>query len=323
MSKAMGPRNAATSRTARSERRVVSLMFCDVANSTALAENIDPEEWVEIMNEAFEKMTAPILRYEGTIGKFTGDGLMAFFGAPVSHEDDPERAVRAGLEILEGIEEIRESVRADYGLEFNIRVGVNTGLAVVGQVGTSTLSEYTAMGDAVNVAARMEQTAEPGTLQISADTQKLVENSFTFESLGGMEVKGKSAPVEGFKVTSALLQTEVSRNIVAPLIGRDDELNELVRLMNLSKNGYTQVVSIIGEAGLGKSRLLSELQKEWFKTSSPHTWEFTQGIPYDVNRPYSLFQNLVRGMFGVELDDPPDVIHGKVDKLLRAEGGTD
>ncbi|MEE8046860.1 MAG: adenylate/guanylate cyclase domain-containing protein [Dehalococcoidia bacterium] len=323
MSDVLRPGASPGSRTARSERRILSLMFCDVVNSTALAEKIDPEEWVEIMNEAFEKMTAPILRYEGTIGKFTGDGMMAFFGAPVSHEDDSERAVRAGLEILEGIDELKESVRRDYGEEFNLRIGINTGLAVVGEVGSSAISEYTAMGDAVNVAARMEQSAQPGTLQISADTQKLVENAFIFEPLGGIEVKGKSAPVDVFKVTSALLQTEVTRTVVAPLIGRDKELNQLIELTKLTKSGNSQVVSIIGEAGLGKSRLLAELRKEWIKTSPEHTWEFTQGIPYDMGRPYSLFQALARGMFGVELNDSPEVIHAKVDELLRSEGGTE
>ena len=140
------------------------------------------------MNEAFEHMTAPVLRYEGTVGKFTGDGLMAFFGAPVSHEDDPERAVRAGLEILEGIDQLRESIRLDHGEDFDLRIGINTGLVVVGQVGSSAVSEYTAMGDSVNVAARMEQTARPGTLQISADTQKLVEGAFNLEPLGGIEL---------------------------------------------------------------------------------------------------------------------------------------
>ncbi|MDA1278499.1 MAG: adenylate/guanylate cyclase domain-containing protein [Chloroflexi bacterium] len=159
MPSSMPTRSSGRSRSSRGERRVLSLLFCDVVSSTSLAEQFDPEEWVDIMNEAFEHMTAPILRYEGTVGKFTGDGLMAFFGAPVSHEDDPERAVRAGLEILDGINELRESVRQDYGQDFNVRIGINTGLVVVGDVGSSAVTEYTAMGDAVNVAARMEQTA--------------------------------------------------------------------------------------------------------------------------------------------------------------------
>jgi class 3 adenylate cyclase len=309
--------------TRKSERRIVTLMFCDVANSTSLAENIDPEEWVEIMNEVFEKMTAPILRYEGTVGKFTGDGLMAFFGAPTSHEDDPDRAVRAGLEILEGISEITAEVQRDYGESFNLRVGINTGLAVVGAVGTSAVSEYTAMGDAVNVAARMEQTAQPGTLQISADTQKLLSASFEYEALGGIDVKGKAEPVDVFRVLGMKFDTGAPRNVAAPLIGRDEELAAITQLMHKSRAGTGQIVSIIGEAGLGKSRLLNELRTEWIKHEPEITWEYSQGIPYDMGRPYSIFQNLVRGMFGVELTDPRDVIHAKVNGALRAMGGAE
>ncbi|MBT3996528.1 MAG: AAA family ATPase [Chloroflexi bacterium] len=309
MSDVLRPGGTRSSRSGRSERRILSVIFCDVANSTALAENIDPEEWVEIMNEAFEHMTAPILRYEGTIGKFTGDGMMAFFGAPTSHEDDPDRAVHASLEILEGIEGLRADILEDYGEEFNLRIGINTGLVVVGEVGSAAVSEYTAMGDAVNVAARMEQTAQAGTLQISADTQKLVEGSFNFESLGGIEVKGKAEPVEVFRVLGKIIQKGQTVGVSSPLIGRDEELAKLIELASQNKSGNSQVVSIIGEAGLGKSRLLSELRTEWLKTEPEGSWEFSQGIPYDMGRPYSLFQNLARGMFGVELTDKPNVIH--------------
>ena len=262
-----GPRSA---RSARSERRILSLLFCDVVNSTSLAEKFDPEEWVEIMNEAFEYMTAPILRYEGTVGTFTGDGLMAFFGAPVSHEDDPERAVRAGLEILEEIDELRQSIRSDYDKDFNLRIGVNTGLVVVGEVGSSAVTEYTAMGDAVNVAARMEQTAQAGTLQISADTQRLVEEVFEFEPLGGIEVKGKSDPVDVFRVVKARLRSGRPRGFIAPLIGRDREFNQLVEITDSIRGGSGSVVSIIGEAGLGKSRLLDELRAEWLDITQAH-----------------------------------------------------
>ncbi len=321
MSHVLRPGGSRSSRTGRSERRVLSVIFCDVANSTALAENIDPEEWVEIMNEAFEHMTAPILRYEGTIGKFTGDGMMAFFGAPTSHEDDPDRAVRASLEILEGIEELRDDIQRDYGEEFNLRIGINTGLVVVGEVGSAQVSEYTAMGDAVNVAARMEQTAAPGTRQISSDTQKLVKGAFDLKSLGGIEVKGKSQPVEVFRVTGTKIATGESIGVTSPLIGRDAELAKLINLANQNKNGDSQVVLIIGEAGLGKSRLLSELRDEWLKTEPELSWEFSQGIPYDMGRPYSLFQNLARGMFGVELTDKPAVIHSKVHGALTTMGG--
>jgi class 3 adenylate cyclase len=304
----------------RGERRILTLMFYDVVSSTSLAEQIDPEDWVDIMNEAFEHMAAPILRYEGTVEKFTGDGLMAFFGAPVSHEDDPERAVRAGLEILDEISELQEGIRADFGEDFELRIGINTGLVVVGEVGSSSITEYTAMGDAVNVAARMEQTARAGTLQISADTQRLVEGAFEFEPLGGIEVKGKSDPVDVFRVVKTRFRTERPKGLFAPLIGRDKEFGQLIELTEAIKDGHGRVVSVIGETGLGKSRLIDELKAKWLETSPRHTWDFAQGVPYDVSRPYSLFQNMARRSFDVELNDSAETIHSKVDGALRSSG---
>jgi class 3 adenylate cyclase len=141
------------------ERRIVTMLFCDVAGSTAAAGKLDPEEWAEVMNGAFEHLIAPVYQYEGTLARLMGDAILAFFGAPVAHEDDPQRAVMAGLDILDGIQPYKEEVRARWGLDFEVRVGINTGLVVVGEVGSDLRMEYTALGDAINVAARMEQTA--------------------------------------------------------------------------------------------------------------------------------------------------------------------
>ena len=173
---------ARAGRAMEGERRVVTMLFCDVKGSTAMAERLDPEEWAEIMNGAFEHLIAPIYRYEGTLARLMGDAIFAFFGAPIAHEDDPQRAVSAGLDIIDGIQAYRERQRADRGLDLNVRVGINTGPVVVGQVGSDLRLEYTAMGDAVNVAARMEQTAEPGTVQITAETYRRIASSFDAES---------------------------------------------------------------------------------------------------------------------------------------------
>ncbi len=152
------------------ERRVVTALFCDVTGSTAMAEQLDPEDWVMIMNGAFGHLIRPVYRYEGTVARLMGDAILAFFGAPVAHEDDPERAVLAGLEMLSTIKPYCERIRQRFGLDFNVRVGINTGPVVVGEVGSELAMEYTAMGDAVNVAARIEETAAPGTGQISENT---------------------------------------------------------------------------------------------------------------------------------------------------------
>ena len=149
------------------ERRVITMLFCDVKGSTAAAEKVDPETWTDIMNGVFEYMIRPIYKYEGLVPRLMGDAILAFFGAPITHEDDPQRAVLAGLEIQEGIKPYAEEIRRKHGLEFGLRVGINTGLVVVGEIGSDLRMEYTAIGDAINLAARMEQTAAVGTIQIS------------------------------------------------------------------------------------------------------------------------------------------------------------
>src|SRR6266508_2514759 len=166
------------------ERRVITMLFCDVKGSTAAAEKVDPEIWTDIMNGVFEHMIRPIYKYEGLVPRLMGDAILAFFGAPITHEDDPQRAVLAGLEIQEGIKAYAAEVRLKHGLEFGLRVGINTGLVVVGEIGSDLRMEYTAIGDAINLAARMEQTATVGTIRISEETYKLVAPFFEVEPLG-------------------------------------------------------------------------------------------------------------------------------------------
>ena len=130
-------------RGVQGERRTVTVLFCDVAGSTAMAEKLDPEDWAEIMNSAFEYLTAPVERYEGKVARLMGDAILAFFGAPVAHEDDPQRAILAGLDIVESIGKFREEIKREYGLDFNMRIGINTGPVVVGEVGSDSAGEYT------------------------------------------------------------------------------------------------------------------------------------------------------------------------------------
>ena len=310
-------------RRTEGERRIITVLFCDVVNSTGMAEGLDPEEWTEVMNEAFQYLTAPITRYEGTVARLMGDAVLALFGAPTAHEDDPQRAILAALDIVDGIKLFREQMNREYGLDFNVRIGINTGPVVVGDVGSAAATEYTAMGDAVNVAARMEQTAEPGTIQVSEDTYRMVAPLFDCEPLGGTEVKGKGAPVPAYRVLGVKAQPGRLRGVEgvsAPLIGRDREFDKLKGVLEQLSEGRGQIVCLMGEPGLGKSRLLEELQSEWLRHDMPDTWYQAEGIAYDSARPYSLFQNLVRRQFGVELDDPVDVIDQKVDAGLRASG---
>ena len=158
--------NRAQSGGSHGERRTVTMLFCDVKGSTAAAEKMDPEEWADLMNGVFEHLIRPVYRFEGTLARLMGDAILAFFGAPIGHEDDPERAVKAALAILEDFAPYRQQLKAERGLDLDVRVGINTGLVVVGEIGSDLRVEYTAMGDAVNLAARMEQTAAPGTVRI-------------------------------------------------------------------------------------------------------------------------------------------------------------
>ncbi|TMK18382.1 MAG: zinc-ribbon domain-containing protein [Actinobacteria bacterium] len=230
--------NALAGRATEGERRIVTMLFCDVVGSTAMAERLDPEAWTEIMNEVFELLMAPIRRYEGTLARLMGDAIFAFFGAPTAHEDDPTRAVSAGLEIVDAIRAYRDG----HDAELNVRVGINTGPVVVGEVGSDVRVEYTAMGDAVNVAARMEQTADPGSVQITADTAGLVRGSFDLGPARDVQVRGKEDPVVAHQVLGrARPAAGMHVSGATPLVGRDHEMSILRRAVDEAIGGRGRI----------------------------------------------------------------------------------
>jgi class 3 adenylate cyclase/tetratricopeptide (TPR) repeat protein len=314
---------ARAGRAMEGERRTVTMLFCDVKGSTAMAEGLDPEDWAEIMNGAFERLIAPVYRYEGTLARLMGDAIFAFFGAPIAHEDDPQRAVWAGLDIVAGIATYREQVRAERGLDLNVRVGINTGPVMVGQVGSDLRLEYTAMGDAVNVAARMEQTADPGTVQITAKTYRLVEPFFDVQARGPIEVKGKAEPVSAYRVLARRAEPGAARGTRgSPLVGRDREMEQLREAVEEAQSGRGRIVSLIGDAGLGKSRLIEETRDEWTRRRPEHPtrevselhrlWETWQCVSYDATRPYSQYRRVLARIAGIEDTDPPDLVRRKL-----------
>src|SRR6476469_9138064 len=319
------------SRSMEGERRIVTMLFCDVVGSTAMAERLDPEAWTDIMNEVFEQLIAPIDRYEGTTARLMGDAIFALFGAPIAHEDDPQRAVSAGLEIVAAMGAYREKRVADPDRELNVRVGINTGPVVVGEVGSDLRVEYTAMGDAVNVAARMEQTAEPGTVQITADTARLLSASFDLGPPRDVAVKGKAQPVAAHLVLGRKARSVAGRGPdahAAPLVGRDREMEALRRAVDETIEGRGQMVALIGEAGLGKSRLIEETRAYWSSRQPGialadadirRIWEVWQCVSYDTTRPYAQYRRMVSGIAGIADTDPPDVVREKLARTVEPE----
>ncbi|MBM4466215.1 MAG: tetratricopeptide repeat protein [Chloroflexi bacterium] len=303
-----------------SERRMVTILFSDVKGSTAMAEKLDPEEVMEIMNGAFEFLIPPVYRYEGTLARLMGDAILAFFGAPIAHEDDPERACRAALEIIEGAGRYAARLERERGIRgFNVRVGINTGLVVVGEVGSDLRVEYTAMGDVVNLAARMEGAAEPGTILITEETHKLIAPLFEAEFLGPIQVKGRTEPVATYRVLAAKEVAGKVRGIAgleSPLVGREAEFGALGEAVERLRVGVGGVVTIVGEAGIGKSRLVAELRKQ---ASADLQWVEGRCLSYGTSIAYLLWLDVLRGLLGVTAEATPlavrDVLRERIQSL--------
>ena len=295
------------------ERRIITMLFCDVKGSTAAAEKVDPEIWTDIINNVFECMIRPIYKYEGLVPRLMGDAILAFFGAPVTHEDDPQRAVLAGLEIQAGIQPLVDEIRLRHGIELGLRVGINTGLVVVGEIGSDLRMEYTAIGDAINLAARMEQTAAVGTIQISEETFRLVVPFFNVEPLGEVEVKGKSAPVKTFRVLGTKSKPDHLRGLEglsSSLIGRETQLAMLeARLRDLDA-GIGSTVTVTGEAGLGKSTLITEVKKS--DAGTRHVWLKGESLSYTHSISYFPWRQIIRQSVEAQEGDLPAEVRHKL-----------
>jgi class 3 adenylate cyclase/predicted ATPase len=302
-------------RIADAERRQLTVMFCDLAGSTALAERLDPEDLREILR-AYQEICSKIVgRYDGHIAKYIGDGLLVYFGYPQAHEDDAQRAVHAGLEIVTGVATLSKPLGASAKTELAVHLGIHTGLVVAGEMGAGSTREETAIvGETPNIAARLEALAKPGSLLISESTYSLTEGLFICEALGSQSLKGISEPVGVYRVkretdARSRFEATASRGLM-PLVGREQEIALLLDRWEQAKEGEGQVVLLSGEAGIGKSRIVRMLRD--CVAAEDHVRLRYQCSPYHTNSAlYPIIDQLERAA-GFARDDSSDI---KLDKL--------
>jgi len=303
------------------ERKQVTVMFTDVSGFTAMSARLDPEDVHEIMERSFEVILDAVHASEGTINQFLGDGVMALFGAPIAHEDHAHRALHAALAIQTGLAPLREAVRQRHGVEFRVRIGINTGLVVVGAIGRDLRMDYTAVGDATNLASRILNVAQPGQVAISANTHRLTDGYFSFEDLGEFQVKGKTEPIRVWAVSAELLgrtRLEVSRERgLTPLIGRDPELERLAATFREVEGGHGATVVLTGEPGVGKSRLIYEFLHR-LEGRDVLELECT-GVSYGRSIPFRPILDLVRRYLawrdGMSAEELQQLVTARLDAL--------
>jgi len=312
-----------TKDTVQKERRDVSVVFADISGFTTMSERLDPEELTLLMNECFRKLGAMVYRYEGIIDKFIGDCIMAIFGAPVTHEDDPERAILACLDMQSALNEINENL--DPALKkLTIHSGVNTGEVIAGRIGSDLQMEYTVMGDTVNTAQRLKDVAPSSGILVGPETYNRSRHAFDFMALESMQLKGKVEKVRPYEVIGRKWGSEFGLGAVhSDLIGRDDELSSL-------KQGYTQLTNekssihiIKGEIGVGKSRLLFEFKK-FITISAPDIALIeSRGVSYESSIPLKTFADGLRHYFmsgDISTADPrEDMVKEKMRTLFPDE----
>ena len=305
------------------ERKQVTVMFCDMEGFTALSERLGPEEVYSLMDQVYEILIHKVHDYDGTVNEMTGDGIMALFGAPIALEHAPQRAIRSAYAIHREMTKFSEKIKLGKGLSpIKMRIGIHTGPVVVGTLGNDLRVEFKAVGDTVNSASRMEGLAEPGTTYVTEDTFKLTEGLFRFEALGEHKVKGKEEPVRVYRViapSSRRTRFDVSAERgLTPIVGRNRELELLLDGFQRSKEGRGQAVSIVAEAGVGKSRLLYEFRK----AIANEDVTFIEGrcLSYSRKVAYHPVIDTLKSNFDIREDDGDFQIREKVSKGLKVLG---
>jgi class 3 adenylate cyclase/tetratricopeptide (TPR) repeat protein len=312
-------RRAADTADERQERRVVTVLFADLAGSTALGELLDPEDVRELQGELFDLINSEVERFGGTTEKFAGDAVLAVFGIPQAHEDDSERAVRAALAVRDQFDSFTDRIQSRHGAEVGLRIGVNTGEVVAGREAAAR-GELMVSGDAVNVAARLQQHAEPGEVLVGQRTRAATARSIEYRPHEDLEAKGKRAPLAAWTaLRAATEQSEASprgvAGLTAPLVGRDEELAVLRAVAaRVEREGAPQLVTLFGPAGVGKSRLLSEL----IQGLEPGHVLIGRCLPYGEGITYWPFAEIAKAHAGILDNDPAETALAKLQSAIEA-----
>jgi class 3 adenylate cyclase len=293
-------------------------MFCDLVDSTKLSSQLDPEEYREVVRAYQSACTEVITRFDGHIAQLLGDGLLVYFGYPQAHEDDAQRAVRAGLGMLAARGDLNSRLQQAQGLQLAIRVGIHTGLVVIGEMGGAQRQEQLALGEVPNIASRIQGLAEPNTIMVSMDTYRLIQGYFDCRALGAQAIRGVAEPVQVYCVLQesgarGRLDVAVTRGLT-PLVGRESEVTLLLELWEQAKSRHGHVVLLSGEAGIGKSRLVHML-KEHIADESHTRWE-CRSSEYSQNTALFPVTELFQRLLQFETGDTPDEKVGKLEHVL-------
>lgn len=304
-------------RGAEAERRQLTVLFCDLVESTALAERLDPEDLREVVREYQAASGAAIERFGGHIAQYLGDGLLVYFGYPHAHEDDARRAVHAGLGIVAAVRELSERLAGERGIRLAVRVGIHTGPVVAGEVGTGPIREHLAMGETPAVAARLQGIAQPDTVVVSGAVHRLVQGFFAWQRLGPQSLKGLRRAIDvyravGESAAQSRFEIAVSRGL-SPPVGRRRELELLRERLAVVRDGRGQVVLLTGGAGIGKSRLIHMFREEM--ASEPAVWLMARCSAYHQQSAFHPITDLVQRVLGIRPDDEP------ASRLARLEQG--
>lgn len=302
-----------------SERREATVIFLDIKDFTRLAELLDPEEATDILNHIFQPIINIIYKYEGSINKFLGDGLMIVFGTPYSHENDPERAVRACLEIMESIEKNGEIEIDNRKIKLKARIGINTGLCISGEIGSSARKEFTVIGDTVNLASRLQANVKSGDILVAEKTYQRVKDNFIFSRPHKLKIRGKENLITAYiikgikKITTYQKQIE---RIYSSFVGRKKELNILKNLLRKSYQYKGQIIKIIGELGVGKSRLIIELTKD--KLAQNFNILSTDCSSWEKSKPYAPLQKIFYRIFEIKFEDDIRIIEKRIEEKINS-----